>query len=59
MKAFVIALSVIISVGLSLAVACLAAWALTAIWPSLPFWPVTILAWLIVSVFSRSSASSS
>ena len=59
MNASVIALAVIISVGLSLAVACLAAWALTAIWPSLPFWTVTILAWLIVSVFSRSSASSS
>ncbi len=59
MKASVIALAVIIFVGSSLAVACLAAWALTAIWPSLPFWPVTILAWLIVSVFSRSSASSS
>ena len=59
MKAAAIVLTVIILAGASLAVASLAAWALTAIWPSLPFWPVAFLSWIVISVFSRSPASSS
>ena len=59
MRASALVLALIIVAGLSLAVACLAAWALTAIWPSLPFWPVAFLSWSVISVFSRSPASSS
>ena len=59
MKTAAIVLLVVVAAGLSLAVACLAAWALTAIWPSLPFWPVAFLSWIVISVFSRSSVSSS
>ena len=59
MKTTAIVLLVVVAAGLSLAVACFASWALTAIWPSLPFWPVAFLSWIVISVFSRSSASSS
>lgn len=59
MRAIALALAVIIVASAGLAVACLAAWALTAIWPSLPFWPVAFLSWIVISVFSRSPASSS
>lgn len=59
MKTTAIVLLVVVAAGLSLAAACLAAWALTAIWPSLPFWPVAFLSWIVISVFSRSSAPSS
>jgi hypothetical protein len=59
MKTAALVLVVTVAAALSFVVACVAAWALTAIWPSLPFWPVTFLAWVVISVFSRSSSSSS
>jgi len=52
-------LAVGIALGITLGLACLGAWAVQAIWPSVPFWPATILIWLIMSLFNRSSNSAS
>lgn len=48
-----------IALAITFGVACLGAWAVQAIWPSVPFWPATILIWLIMSLFNRSSSSAS
>lgn len=48
-----------IALGITFGVACLGAWAVQAIWPSVPFWPATVLIWLIMGLFSRSSNSAS
>jgi hypothetical protein len=52
-------LAVGIALGITFGLACLGAWAVQAIWPSVPFWPATILVWLALSLFNRSSNSAS